>query len=549
MSYMLQPRVVLLKEGVDDSQGTGQLLSNINAVEAVVSIVKTTLGPRGMDKLIHDSKGNVTISNDGATLVALLDIVHPAAKTLVDIARSQDAEIGDGTTSVCILAGEFLKQCKAFVEDGLHPQIIIKGYRLAREIAVKRLLEIAVNLHGSEETKEGRQLLLNCAQTALNSKLISSHKEFFAEIVVSALEHAGNDNRMIGIEKVSGGDVLESQFVRGLAFKKTFSYAGFEQQPKNFDAPKIVLLNVELELKSELATLEVRINDTKEYQAVVDAEWKIIYDKLEKVVNSGAQVILSRLPIGDLATQYFADRNLFCAGRVHPADMKRVASATGAKVQTSVNDLSDDILGTCEKFEEKGVGTERFNFFVGCPFVTACTVILRGGAEQYIAETERSLHDAIMIVKRTVENRSVVGGGGAVEMELSRHLKAHSKTVTSKIQLVLAAYARALEVIPHQLCENAGLDSTEIVNRLRHKHATDKDGLWFGVDIENEGIWDTMKGFVWEPTMIRQNALNAATEAAIMILSIDETVKNPKAQESAHSKKAVRGDPRAQGRR
>jgi len=322
-----------------------------------------------------------------------------------------------------------------------------------------------------------------------------------------------------------------------VAFKKTFAYAGAEQQPKSFENPKIVLLNVELELKSERANAEVRISDPKQYQSIVDAEWNIIYDKLDKIVKSGAKIVLSKLPIGDLATQYFADRDIFCAGRVPEEDLDRVGCATGGVVQTSLNDLSNDVLGLCTKFEERQIGADRYNLFTGCPKAKTATLILRGGAEQFIAESERSLHDAIMIVKRAISHRSVVGGGGAIEMELSRALREYSLSIKSKLQLIISAYAKALEVIPRQVATNAGFDATDIVNDLRAKHAQE-GGKWFGVDIEKEGVCDTMKAFVWEPTLVKSNAISAATEAACLILSVDETVKNPKAADPQDSQRA-----------
>merc|ERR1719198_167108 len=316
--------------------------------------------------------------------------------------------------------------------------------------------------------------------------------------------------------------------VEGVAFRKTFSYAGFEQMTKKFDQPKIVLLNVELELKAERDNAEVRISDIAAYQQVVDAEWEIIYEKLAKIVASGANIVLSRLAIGDLATQYFADRGLFCAGRVADDDMKRTARATGAMVQTSCNDLNDSILGTCDHFEERQVGGERFNFFSGCPSAKTCTIVLRGGAEQFIAEAERSLHDAIMNTRRLLKNPSVIAGGGAIEMELSKFLREHSRTIFGKQQLLINAYAKALEVIPRQVSDNAGLDSTDVLNRLRQKHAT--GNTWFGVDV-NEGICDTYNNFVWEATVMKSNAIASATEAACLVLSVDETVRTPASEQ------------------
>jgi len=530
MSYMLNPRILLLKEGTDDSQGIGQLISNINACCAVVDIVKTTLGPCGMDKLINNGTKAV-ISNDGATIINLLDIVHPAASTLVDIAKAQDEMVGDGTTTVVVLAGELLRNIRGLLEEGMHPMIVIHGFKKAKDLACKRIMELAQKITpGETEEKQLRAMLMSCAKTTLQSKLISQHKDFFSEIAVDAVLSLDKqrDLKMVGIKNVSGGSVTDSFMVEGVAFKKTFSYAGFEQQPKYFKNPKIVLINVELELKSEGANAEIRIEDPTQYQSIVDAEWKIIYDKLGAIYESGAKVVLSQLPIGDLATQWFADRDVFCAGRVAKGDLVRMTKATGAKIQTSLGDLSPSVLGTCGTFEEKQVGSERFNIFSGCPTAKTVTVVLRGGAEQFIDETQRSFWDALMIVKRTVEHSSTVGGGGAIEMELSKYLREYSKQLPTKEQLVVASFAQSLEVIPRQLAENAGFNSTDILNKLRAAHYN--GSTWAGVDILNDDICDTFKNFVWEPAMNKLNALSSATEAATVILSIDETVKNPKSQ-------------------
>lgn len=439
---------MILRDGTEESQGKQQIISNINACQSIVDVVKTTLGPRGMDKLIHTAR-DVTISNDGATIISLLDIVHPAAKTLVDIAKSQDNEVGDGTTSVTIFAGELLKESKQFIEEGMHPSVIIKGYREAMTRAIERIKDVSIKI--ADESLEGRrEILKKCAQTSLNSKIISNYKEFFADMVVKAVEHLEDDldKSFIGIKKVTGGSITDSLLIEGVAFKKTFSYAGFEQQPKKFEHPKIALLNVELELKSERENAEVRLENPDDFQKIVDAEWKLIYDKLDKIINSGAQVILSRLPIGDLATQYFADRGLFCAGRVPQDDLNRLGKATGGVLQTTVNGLTPDVLGTCGKFEEVQLGSERYNMFTDCPGTKSCTIVLRGGADQYIDEAERSLNDAIMIVRRAIKAQSVVAGGGAIEMELSRFLREYLRKISGKQQLVINAFAKALEVIP-----------------------------------------------------------------------------------------------------
>jgi T-complex protein 1 subunit eta len=454
--------------------------------------------------------------------------VHPAARILVDIARSQDAEVGDGTTSVVVLAGEILKEIREHVEQGVSAQVIIKGLRRASAMAVNKVKEIAV------ATAEGaqRDTLEKLAATAMNSKLIKRNAPFFTKMVVDAVLTLDQDDlneKLIGMKKIPGGSLTDSLFVNGVAFKKTFSYAGFEQQPKSFTKPKIVCLNVELELKAEKDNAEVRVEQVSEYQAIVDAEWQIIFQKLEAVQATGAKVVLSKLPIGDLATQYFADRDIFCAGRVASEDMERVVQATGATVQSTCSDMLPEHLGTCGAFEERQIGGERFNFFSECPSARTCTLVLRGGAEQFIAEVERSLHDAIMVVKRAVRNRTIVGGGGATEMEVSAHLHRFAdRDIPHKQQAIVKSFARALEIIPRQLCDNAGFDATDVLNKLRVEHR--KGGVWAGVDFTNEGVADMMERFVWEPALVKINAIQAATEASCLILGVDETIRNEESQ-------------------
>ncbi len=542
MSHLLQPQIILLRDGTENNKGREQVVSNINSVTALVDVVKTTLGPRGMDKMICDER-NTTISNDGATVIKLLDVVHPAAKSLSDVAKSQDNEAGDGTTSVTVLAGELLKEAKNFIEDGMHAQTIMKGYWKALTVAKEKLKDLCFNLDDKSD-EEKRNLLLKCAATSLNSKLISNYKEFFSEMIVKAVEMLEDygDKTLIGIKHITGGSVTDSFLVEGVAFKKTFSYAGFEQQPKKFENPKILILNVELELKAEKENAEIRIENPDDYQSIIDAEWKIIYQKLENIVNIGSDVVLSRLPIGDLATQYFADRNIFCAGRVDSEDLKRVAKSTGALLQQTCNSLKPEVLGTCRVFEERQIGAERYNLFNNCEKSKSSTLIIRGGAQQFIEEAERSVHDAIMVVKRAIKTNSIVAGGGAIEMEISKHIRKYGLNIGGKEQLVVLAFAKALEVIPRTLSQNSGIDSVDVINKLRQKHDVSSDGATWGVNCFQGGIVDTYANFVWEPTMLKSNVLGSATEAACMILSVDQTIKNPKSEQAqAESRKKAGG--------
>mmetsp|Transcript_25287 Transcript_25287/g.28122 ORF Transcript_25287/g.28122 Transcript_25287/m.28122 type:complete len:533 (-) Transcript_25287:33-1631(-) len=532
MSQFLNPGIILLKEGTEQLQGIPHVVGNINACEALVDTIKTTLGPCGMDKLIYGQNNDVTISNDGATIMKKLDIVHPAAKTLVEIAKSQDDEVGDGTTSVVIIAGSLLSNIKKFLEDKMSPQVIIRAYRKACDLAKKRIKELAVPID-KKDPKKFREMLINCAATALNSKLVSTQREFFAEMIVDAVMKLGVDLDldMVGVKKETGGSLTDSFLVDGVAFKKTFAYAGFEEQPKQFKDPKILLLNVELELKNEKDNARVEIENPEDYQDIVNAEWEIIYEKLDNCIKSGAQIVLSRLAIGDLATQYFADRGVFCAGRVPAEDLKRVSKATGGKIQATCNNIPKDAMGTCGLFEERQVGKERYNIFTEAPESKTATLVLRGGGEEFVEEAARSLHDSIMVVRRAVKHSDVVAGGGAIEMEISKYLLEYALTLKDKQQLIIAEFGQALEAIPRQLAINSGYDSTLIMNHLRKKHQ-EPEGQWFGVDVNKGFIADMYKDFVWEPALIRLNAITAATEAACVILSIDQTVKSqPKQQQ------------------
>ena len=544
--FGLRPTILLLKDSTDTSQGKGQLLTNIRACVAISDVLQTTLGPRGMDKLIV-SKGKPTVSNDGATIITLLDIVHPAARCLVDIAKSQDSEIGDGTTSVVVLTGSILKSCIPLVEANVHPRLIIRVLSEALSMCIEKIRQIEINMPeyipgNTGLNNELRQKLETLAATAMNSKLIAPCKEQFSKMTVDAVMSLIDDgqdqtsnkqildaNTLIGVKKVLGGALQDSQLVYGVAFKKTFTYAGHEQLPKCITNPVICCLNFELEWQAEKDNAEIRLTDPEKFKDIVNAEYKIILGKLEKIVTAGATVVLSNKSIGDLATQYFADHKVFCAGRVLDEDMKRISTCSSARIISAVSDLTDSVLGKkCGLFEEKQIGVERFNYFTKFEHVNTCTFILRGGADQFIQESERSLHDAICVVRRAIKHPRFIAGGGSIEMFLSAMLYRHAKTISGKNQLIFEAIAKALEAIPFSLCENAGFDSTYILAQLRSMHAQAiKQGTvcWHGVDINNDmKTIDCMAAMVWEPSLIRINALQASFEAARTILGIDQTI-------------------------
>ncbi|OIR58164.1 MAG: T-complex protein 1 subunit eta [Amphiamblys sp. WSBS2006] len=518
------PQIILLREGADVSQGRAQILANIDACLEVVGTVKTTLGPRGRDKLFVDDRGAMTISNDGATIMARLEVEHPCAKLLVDISKAQDAETGDGTTTVVVLSGELLKELGELLRSGASPNMLIGGLQEVAPVVLGEIEAIETQTRKAID-REKDTFLLRCAETALNSKLVYSQKEFFARMVVDAVSFLGPklSEKMVGVKHVSGGVLQDTQLVHGVAFKKTFSYAGFEQQPKRIEAPKILCLKTELELKSEYENAEVRVETVADYQNIVDAEWEMIFGRLRKIEDSGANVVLSSLPVGDLATQYFADRNIFCAGRVPEGDIQRVLAAAGGSVQTTVSGLGQEHLGHAGLFEEREIGSERYNFLTECKESKTATVILRGGSSQFIDEVERSLHDAITIVRRVLTTKAVVPGAGATEMRISRALAEKAKTIAGKTQAVFYAASRAFEAIPRQIAENAALDSVLALAALRKKHA--EKGDTFGIDIASETPLDALEKSIIEPALVKRTAALAALETAAAILSIDYTIK------------------------
>eukprot|EP00746_Dinoflagellata_sp_MGD_P156587 gnl/MRDRNA2_/MRDRNA2_85893_c0_seq2.p1 gnl/MRDRNA2_/MRDRNA2_85893_c0~~gnl/MRDRNA2_/MRDRNA2_85893_c0_seq2.p1 ORF type:complete len:325 (-),score=14.77 gnl/MRDRNA2_/MRDRNA2_85893_c0_seq2:609-1583(-) len=315
--------------------------------------------------------------------------------------------------------------------------------------------------------------------------------------------------------------------IDGVVIEKTFSYAGFEQLPKKLNQPLVLCLNIELELKAEGEDTEIRLSDTLKYQRVVDTEWNIIYNKLDACARSGAKVIFSRCAIGDLSTQYFADRGIFCAGRVADEDLARLAEATGAIVQTVVSDLNITILGYCRLFEEKSLADKRYNILIGCPNAHTATFLLRGGSRHFIDEVHRSLTDAIMIVRRMIKNPQFVPGGGAIDMNLCKYIREQSLHFDGKDHFITCAYAKAFEVVPRQLCENAGLDTIETLSKLQLKHyLSNKEYQNFGVDINTGFICNMLKNYILEPTLVKINVLHAATEASCIVLGIDETIRN-----------------------
>lgn len=491
---------------IDTREGKSHILSNIDAWKSVSDYLSSTLGPFGFDKMFV-TKDKVLITNDGATILKNKKFNHPAVNLLVTIAENQDEVVGDGTTSVVLLASEILQKLRGLIKDDFSVPIVISTLEKLKRFCLEKIKELQVEY--SDE------LLLKIAETSLNSKILKLEAKFFAKLILDATLNL-HDFDLLGIKKVLGGGMKDSLLVNGVAFEKCFSYAGYEQQPKKIESPKIVCLNVELEWKAEKDNAQLRLNSIEEYQKAVDVEWKIIRDKLDEIISSGANVVLSKLPIGDFATQYFAKHDIFCAGRVDTGDLKRVADFASCDITSSTSYLS---VGSCDLFEERQVGKYRYNFLSGKK--KASTIILRGPGFVVLDEMERSLNDVFMVLKRTLQSKRVVAGGGAVEMQLSRLVKEQTRTFEDKEFFVGTSVGMALEVIPFTLATNFGIDAMETIQQLRRLHS--KGNFNFGVDAK-EGVADKVAQGVLEPLGVKENMIKAAFEVAASLLKVEGTI-------------------------
>lgn len=499
-------------EAQDTREGIPQVISNIDSWLSVSDTLKTTLGPYGRDKMFLIN-GDILITNDGATILKNMQLEHPAAKLLAIISNSQDLEVGDGTTSVVLLACEILKQLKPLIKDKLSIKFIKNSFYEIEKMCMQILEECKITYSDS--------ILYKIAETSLTSKILKYNKSYFAEMIVKTMQQLDelDDERVLGIKKVTGGTIVDSEMIDGVAFEKCFTYAGYEQQPKKIQNPQILCLNIELEWKKERENAEVRIKTVEEYQSMVDAEWKLIKDRLDQIIETGANVVFSCQPIGDYATQYFARKNIFCAGRVAKEDLFRVVNACGGKIYNSTHFFKE--LGTCELFEEKQVGKFRYNFLTGGSKKTF-TFLLRGPGYDYLNEVERSVHDAVMVVKKSLKYKEIVTGGGSTEMELSRLIRIEGINADeSKSFLVFMAVSKAFEVIPFQLARNFGLDAMEIIQKLRYDHGHSLK--YQGVNI-TKGTSDMFIDMIVEPLLVKKSMIKAAFNAVCTLIMVDTTI-------------------------
>lgn len=522
--------VLILKEGTSRSRGKEAQKNNITAALAVAETVKSTLGPRGMDKMVIDNMGDITITNDGATILDEIDVAHPAAKMMVEIAKTQDKMVGDGTTTVVVLSGELLKKADELLEQDIHPIVIIGGYQKAVKKAVEVLEKAAVPVDLGD-----REALKKVAMTSMRSKAVSSSRDFLAEVAVDAVnlvsEKRGDtmlaDIDNIQIVKKEGKSILDTTLIKGIILDKEVVHA---EMPKRVEKAKIALLNAALEVEKTEISAEIRIRDPSQVKAFLDKETAMLTGMVEKVAAAGANVLVCQKGIDDMAQHFLAKRGILAVRRAKESDMEKLSRATGGKVVTNINDLKASDLGHADLVEERKVGDDKMVFVEGCKHPKSVSLLIRAGLERMVDEAERAMKDALSVVADVVENNKVVAGGGSIEAEIAKELRKYATKVGGREQMAISAFAEAMEVIPRTLSDNAGLGTIDVLVNLRAAHEKPK-GQFMGVEVFSGKIVDMMEEGVLEPLSVKEHAVKSATEVATMILRIDDVVAASKPKE------------------
>ena len=514
--------ILVLKEGTERESGKKAQLKNITAAKAIADAVRTTLGPKGMDKMLVDSMGDVIITNDGVTILKELDVVGPAAKMVVEIAKTQDEQCGDGTTTAVIFAGELLKLSEALIEKNIHPTLITEGFRLASDKAVDVLKNNAMDV-----TPEDTEALKKIAVTSMTGKSAGGMRELLADMVVKAVRAiAEEDNGTwavdidnIKVEKKQGGSVADTGLIEGIIVDKERVHDGMPLKKKN---PKIALVNSAFEVKKTEVDAKIQITDPNQFQQFLENEENIIKEMVNKVEESGADVVLCQKGIDDLAQHFLAKKGIFAVRRVKKSDMEKLSKATGAKIVSNLDDLTKDDLGEAEMVEEKKIGGDEMTFVTGCKNAKAVSVLIRGASEHVIDEIERGIHDALSVVAGALEDGKITAGGGAAAVEIARELRTYAIDTGGREQFAIEAFASALEVVPRTLAENAGLDPINTIIEINKAHS--KGDRYHGVNVMTGQIEDMRALNVLEPLRVGMQAIQAATETANMILRIDDVI-------------------------
>ena len=535
MAYLTQTQsgqpVLVLKEGTSRNRGKEAQKNNIAAALAVADTIKTTLGPRGMDKMLIDSMGDITITNDGAAILKDMNIEHPAAKMVVEVAKTQDDMVGDGTTTAVIIAGELLKKAEELLDQNIHPTVIVSGYRKAAQKAMDVLAKIGMTVE-----LDDKKSLKKVAVTSMNSKAIGTAREHFADIAIEAVKQVAEkrgeqtvvDIDNIQIIKKEGKSLLETELVRGIILDKEVVHSSM---PKRVEKAKIALVNAALEVEKTEISAEIRIRDPNQMKAFLDKETNMLRDMVEKIKRSNVNVIVCQKGIDDMAQHFLAKEGILAVRRAKESDMDKLSRATGGKVVTNLDDLKPEDLGYAGLVEERKIGDDKMVFVEGCKDPRSVSILIRAGLERMVDEAERAMHDALSVVADVFRKNNVVAGGGAAEEEVAKELRDYALKVGGREQLAVDAFAESLEAIPKTLAENAGLEQIDILVALRTAHEK-PNGQDMGVDVFTGKVANMYEMGVIEPLSVKEQAIKSAAESACMILRIDDVIASTKPKET-----------------
>jgi len=517
-----QGPVLVLKESALQQKGRDAQKNNIAAAKLVAELVKTSLGPRGLDKMLVDSLGDVTITNDGATILKEIDAQHPAAKMMVEISKTIDTEVGDGTTSSVVFAGALLEKAEKLLEKDVHSTVIIDGYQAASEKALELLAKLAKTVKPDD-----RESLIKIAKTSMQSKLVSENSVPLSKLVVDAIlkivEKDGDkysvDLDNLKVEKKAGGSIDDTALINGIVLDKEIVHSGM---PTKIEKAKIALVNAALEVEKTEMSAEIRISDPTQMQQFLEEENKMLKSMVDKIHSIGANVLICQKGIDDISQHYLSKHGILAVRRVKESDMTKLAKATGGRISTNLDDISADDLGSAEIVQQKKVESDKWVFIEGCKNPRSVTVLIRGGSQRVVDEVDRSLHDALMVVKDVVEKPSIVAGGGSPEAYLATELNEWSGSYDGREQLAMKQYAEALEVIPLTIAENAGMDPIDTIIALRANQSSGKQTM--GINAKEGKIGNMFSLDIVEPLAVKEQIIKSATEAACMILRIDDVI-------------------------
>ena len=533
--------VLILKEGTSRSKGKEAQKNNIMAARVISEVLKSTLGPRGMDKMLIDSLGDITITNDGAAILNEIEVEHPTAKMMVEIAKTQDDMVGDGTTTAVVLAGELLKRAEDLLDQNIHPTILVSGYRKAAQKAIEIVNKVATPVD-----IEDRETLRKVALTSMSSKAVGPAKEHLADIAIDAVKQIAEKrgDRMIAdidnvqLIKKTGKSLYESQLVNGLIIDKEVVHPGM---PKKVEDAKIALLDCPLEIEKTEFSAEIRIRDPNQMKAFLDQENKMLKEMVTKIKASGANAVFCQKGIDDMTQHFLAKEGILAARRVKQSDMEKLVRATGGRMITNLDDLRLEDLGEAGVVEERKIGEDKMVFVEKCKDPRSVAVLIRAGLERMVDEAERAITDALSVVSDVIENNKIVPGGGAVEVEAAKELREYATKIGGREQLAIEAFADSIEIIPKTLAENAGLEPIDIVVELRSAHDK-KDGQSMGINVFNGKVENMQENGVVEPVIVKEQAVKSAAESASMILRIDDVIAATKPKEAGPGARPPTGE-------